>query len=465
MILDSVRAKNVGHLGYSRDTTPNLDEFTERATAYTNARSPGIHSISSHVSIFTGYHVAEHRATSHGARISQGHTIWETLADKGYRTGLFTPNSIVAESSNLASFFQEVVGPKRQELWFPEALGPEEVDGDPSYVEYLLECLRSDSPFKSTLNGLSREFGQSQAAHDPKREHGGKYVDEFDSWRESRDEPWAACINLMDAHYPYIPQKQFAEWGGGGKLEQLHREAMGGPLTTQYLGDRPFWELEATKSLYDDCIKQADAYVGQLLERLESAGELDETLIVITSDHGEGFGEYSVLNDAVRLIDHSWGIGDEVSHIPLVVKSPSQSKPERVEAPASLTNFPSVVEAQLEDGETNFVAESKGAITTSYRVREPAEELPIPPADREPYFGPWHALCHEDTGEIVVDAVRQNDEARYWPSQHVRNVSLTPDRDAVESFIESVGSADVFAGENEIGDTVQKRLSRLGYTS
>lgn len=465
VVLDSVRAKNVGHLGYPRDTTPNIDEFTEQATTYKNARAPGIHSISSHVSLFTGYHVAEHRATSHGANISSGHTIWEDLADEGYRTGLFTPNSIVAESSNLSSFFDEVVGPKRQELVFPEALGPKEVEGIPSYTEYLIASLRSDSPFKSIINGLSREFGRSKAAHDPKREHGGIYVEEFEKWRQSGDESWAACINLMDAHYPYIPLGEFDRWGGE-TLRELHREAMGGPLTTQYLGDRPFWELEACESLYDDCIRQADAYVGELLSRLENADELEDTLVVVTSDHGEGFGEYSVVNDDVRLVDHSWGIGDELSHVPLVVKHPGESTNETVDAPASLTCFSSVVKRAVTGEQAGFVPDKDYAITTSYRIQEPGDQLPLPTKERKPYFGPWHAVCRDRDGSVVVDAVQRENQVQYQPSTDYRQMTTrSADREYVDITVEKLNDAGIVKETREIDSDVQQRLHELGYIS
>ncbi|WP_281194043.1 sulfatase-like hydrolase/transferase [Halorubrum sp. F4] len=465
VILDSVRAQNVGHLGYPRDTTPNIDSFTERATTYLNARSPGIHSISSHVSLFTGYHVAEHRATSHSTSISPGHTIWEDLADDGYRTGLFTPNSIVAESSNLSSFFDDVVGPKRQELVFSDALGPKQVKGDPSYGEYILAALRSDSPLKAIVNGLSREFGRSKGVHDPKREHGGRYVEEFEEWRQSRDGPWAACLNLMDAHYPYIPLEKYVQWGGK-ELQDLHKKAMGGPLTTQYLGERPFWELEACESLYDDCIRQADTYVEKLFTTLEAAGELENTLIVVTSDHGEGFGEYSVVNDEVRLIDHSWGIGDEVSHVPLVVKHPEQSTSETVETPASLTCFPSVVE-QVVDGKTDsFVPDDEQAITTSHRIQEPGDQLPLAKKDREPYFGPWHAVCREFDGTITVDAVRREDYVRYQPSSsHRQNNRSSIERKYVDTLLENLSNIGIVEGVQEIDGKVEQRLHELGYVT
>jgi glucan phosphoethanolaminetransferase (alkaline phosphatase superfamily) len=53
--------KNTGSSGYQRETTPNLEDFAESATTYTNGRAPGVHTISSHTSIFTSYYVGEHQ--------------------------------------------------------------------------------------------------------------------------------------------------------------------------------------------------------------------------------------------------------------------------------------------------------------------------------------------------------------------------------------------------------------------
>lgn len=461
LILDSVRAENVSHLGYARETTPEIDQFANEATTYTNARSPGIHSISSHVSIFTGYHVVEHQATSHGAQISPGNTIWEELSEIGYQTGLFTPNSIVAQSSNLSSFFEHVSGPKSR-LVYPEALAPEDIDGHSPYLNYLIESLRSESPFKSIINGLSRKFGSSTAVHDPDQERGETFIREFDTWRQETQDPWAACINLMDAHYPYLPQERFTRWGDE-PLQSMHREVMGGPLTSQYLDERPFWELAAFENLYDDCIRQADAYVGELLNHLESAGELENTLVVVTSDHGEGFGEYSVLNDEVRLIDHSWGIGDELSHVPLVVKYPGSDGPESVSKPASLTRFPAVVRAALEDECGSFVPPESYTLTSSYRIGEPGNQLPLAEADREAYFGPWHAVCRERNGRVVVDAIRREDQVRYEPSLGNQPKSGCTDRDVVEGIVNGLSDVEISAENRSIDHEVEGRLEELGY--
>jgi hypothetical protein len=464
VVLDSVRAQNVSHLGYPRKTTPHLDAFADRATTYTNARAPGIHSISSHASLFTGYHVAEHRATSHGAELRPGHTIWETLSAEGYRTGLFTPNAIVAESSNLASFFDHVVGPKREELVFPDALGPESVPGDPGYAAYLRACLRNDAPLRSVINGISREFGSTTGVYDPKTEHGGEYVAEFSAWRRAGDRPWAACLNLMDAHYPYLPLNEFDRWGGA-TLRGLHREATGGPLATRYLGDRPFWELVATESIYDDCIRQVDAQLGRLINSLEDAGVLNNTLVVVTSDHGEGFGEYSMVSNSVRLIDHSWGIGDELAHVPLVVKSPGQEQRETVDAPATLTRFPAAVAAARVGEEPDLLPSNGDAVTTSYRIQEPGDELPLPTADRNPYFGPWHAVCHKLDGRVVVDAVRRDDGIRYEPSLRHMPSDAGVDRAYVDAVVDGLSLADVAVDGNDPEGVIKRRLQKLGYVT
>ncbi len=275
--------------------------------------------------------------------------------------------------------------------------------------------------------------------------------------------PWAACVNLMDAHYPYLPQDSYDLWGDD-QLQNLHREAMGGPLTTQYLGERPFWELRASENLYDGCIRQADAYVAELLERLDAANELEETLVVITSDHGEGFGEYSVVNKAVRLIDHSWGIGDEVSHVPLVVKYPEQSKAKTVTEPASLTRFPLVVRNLIDGERESFVPEGGHVITSSYRIEEPGDGLPLPEAEREPYFGPWHAVCRKLDDAVIVDAIRRDDQVRYETSVPDRQVMRDRgDREFVELTVDDLDTVDVTGIEEDIGAEVEQRLHELGY--
>ncbi|MEY7851224.1 sulfatase-like hydrolase/transferase [Natrarchaeobius sp. A-rgal3] len=118
VILDSTRAKNMSLYGYDRETTPFLESFSERATCYTQARSPGIHSIASHVSMFTGYEVEEHKSTEHPSQIDVTKTIWKELSDEfGYKTGLFTPNAVIARASNIPNCFDYNYSPWADKLF------------------------------------------------------------------------------------------------------------------------------------------------------------------------------------------------------------------------------------------------------------------------------------------------------------------------------------------------------------
>ncbi|RZH68196.1 sulfatase-like hydrolase/transferase [Natrinema altunense] len=465
IVLDSVRARNTSLHGYHRETTPVLDRFAEGATWYTQARAPGIHSITSHVSLFTGYAVAQHRATDHGVSLESGHTIWEMLSEQyGYETGLFTPNSIVAESSNLADFFDRSVGPKRRIEAFPEAISPQDVSGDPSYVEYVAECLRDDRPLRSIWNGLARLTESGSLAHAPSKEHGGIYAEELLEWVDDRTGPWAACLNLMDAHYPYVPDDEYDRWGGR-KLRAIRDDVPDGPLVNAgFFEDRPWWQLAVLETMYDGCIRQADAYVGELLTGLRERGAFDDTLVVVTADHGEGFGEPSVVSPGARLVDHNWGIDDVLTHVPLVVKQPDQRNGEAITDPVSLAAFPSVVERTLEDDAPSFVSD-EAVLTTCYRLEEPDESLSIPRAEQDAYLGPWHARYRPAEQGVETDVHHRGTEmvvhAPDPRSSYKR--SRDPSGDSIESTIDALERVNIVAGERALSDDVETRLEELGY--
>ncbi|PSQ15947.1 hypothetical protein BRD00_13120 [Halobacteriales archaeon QS_8_69_26] len=87
IVLDSVRARNTSLHGHVNETTPRLSELSRRSTTYLQARSPGIHTVASHVSMFTGYEVEEHGLTEHESRLDPDETIWRELASEyGHET-------------------------------------------------------------------------------------------------------------------------------------------------------------------------------------------------------------------------------------------------------------------------------------------------------------------------------------------------------------------------------------------
>jgi len=464
VVLDSVRARNTSLHGYRRETTPRLDAFADRATTYRQARAPGIHSLASHASLFAGVPVAAHGLTSHGAQIDPGRTIWADLADRGYDTGFFTPNAVVTRSSNFGDAFDTVVGPKeRQSTPFPDALSPSTVENinDTSYLDYLRLSLTSGRPVRSLVNGVA-ELAYDKLSRFAVDESGATYVPEFLDWHAERSGPWAACLNLMDAHYPYLPDEDHDRWGGAA-LRRLHRETRG-PYSTTFLSGEHLWKLRAFEALYDGAIRQADAHVDRLLGALKERGDLDDTLVVVTSDHGEGFGEPSELEPTVELVDHSWGVSEEVTHVPLVVKYPGQDAGRTVERPATLTRFPAVARGVVDDGDDPSFAPTGPVLVSTERVASPSEDLPDACSHPERYAGPWRAVYEWRDGAVWKYS-RRGDSAltQVIPNALERQV-IERDEDVVESTFDGVDpDPTVAAGSRDLDADVQSHLKELGY--
>ncbi|MDZ7687778.1 MAG: sulfatase-like hydrolase/transferase [Halobacteriales archaeon] len=450
VILDSLRARNCGLYGYHRDTTPFLSGFSDEAVVFEQARAPSIHSISSHASIFTGYHTEEHGISEHKSFVKEDATVWKALSDEhGYETGLFTPNAIVTLTSNLGSVFDECVGPKRVDYrLFDGGMTPFDVQGDITPLDYIRVSLSHEAPVRSVLNGVYKKFTSRGGSYDPRSENASVYIDDFFGWVESADGPWAACLNLMDTHYPYVPEPEYDLWGDSGRdTEEEDSE-------------------EDDLSSYDGTIRQADAAVGRLVERLSEAGMLEETVVVITSDHGEGFGERSEVDPDVRIKSHSWGISEVLTHVPLVLWLPDEAGGRKISEPASLTNFPAFVEAVLdtrEDPARAFVPE-KQVVSSTYRVKSSED---ADSSEGGKHHGPWRAVYRQTDDGVVKHAKRGDDGVTLLVPDAQRTVKRSDDDggmvDRVFSEFQDAGVKQGTADEREMASEVEERLEDLGY--
>jgi arylsulfatase A-like enzyme len=465
VILDSVRARNTSLYGYERNTTPFLTDFGREATVYEQARAPGIHSIASHASIFTGLHVEEHRLTDHEAKLASGNTIWEELhTEHGYETGLFTPNVIVTESSNLSDAFETVVGPRRRtEPPFPDALNPAAAGGQ-TPTQFIREALGHPHPFRSIVNGIHAKIDPIDS-HAPEREAADIYTERFLDWQSDRDGPWAACINFMDAHYPYRPKTEYDEWGGE-RLRRLHDE-ISGPLAEEFLDGRPLWQLRALSNLYDGCIRQIDAQLDALVHTLKERDCFEDTLLVVTSDHGEAFGERSEVDPETPLIDHSWGIHEVLTHIPFVVKFPGQQEGTTIEKPTTLTEFPELVRAAMTgtwDG--TELNPSEKVIVSTYRLPASSNVLPDGCERQVRFFGPWRAV-YEDVGGTVRKYASRGDQSVTVEVQNAQtSYRLSEDgSDRVKQAFSGIEQVEIEqeSGEEAIDEAVEEKLENLGY--
>jgi arylsulfatase len=123
-------------------------------------------------------------------------------------------------------------------------------------------------------------------------------------------------VNLLEAHSPFhhVPEAQrFGVADPIGVGERTHQAQMLGPDALDY--PRP-GEVEQARRLHAAGIRFVDSLVGDLVAGLEERGRLDRTLLVVTSDHGEAFGEHGFHG-------HMVGLHAETLHVPLVMRHPS----------------------------------------------------------------------------------------------------------------------------------------------
>lgn len=469
VVMDSIRAKNCSFHGHDNATTPFLESFCDEATEYTQARSASINSLQSHASIFSGYYPEEHGLSAHSDRLDKDANIWRELkAEHGYETGVFSPNAVITESSNLCTVFDTYSGPKRKtpRAIFENGLTPEDVDAA-SEAEYLHTVLTSDAPLRGVLNGLYSKFLADSGSYDPLTESADIYVDELLEWISSRTASWAACVNLMDAHLPYIPKEEHDLWGGD-RLESLRQQVAKNRKNFDYMaGNRPWGEVQAVEPLYDSCIRQIDAELNRLVAALKDRGEYENTLLVITSDHGQAFGERSRVTPDVRLRGHGYGIHEVLTHVPLIVKHPLQTEGDRIDEVASLAEFPKVVRETVAAGDSvpRFTSEDGVVLSSTDRLKPPADQLPMSADDLEPYFGPWRAVYQHKDGIIHKYTKRRDDECVVKVQD--AQISYLADRvtnGEVEFKFGNLRDKGVRgSSETELEDEVEQRLEDLGY--
>jgi arylsulfatase A-like enzyme len=160
--------------------------------------------------------------------------------------------------------------------------------------------------------------------------------EQLSSWIGGDSEPFFCFVNIVECHSPYLPPRPYAP---GSVLERIRAaEDASEHYTLQAiwqtcLGGRevPEGALARLRRQYAASVKYMDAWLGELLETLESRGRLEETIVIVISDHGENFGEGG-------LIAHSLSLDNRLIHVPFVCSGPVGSVSE-IHSLAALPRF------------------------------------------------------------------------------------------------------------------------------
>lgn len=473
VVLDSVRAKNTSIHGYKRKTTPFLADFAEKEIVFSQARAPSVASLPSHVSMFTGYHTKEHNFGNDNYdeyRLAEGVTIWETLrSEYDYQTGVFSTNPYLTSLSvGLNSKFDTVIDSELPP--YPDAIDPRKYHSPEEGIDFLkwgIDSLFSGKPFHSLLNGVSIGLASDSKNRLPSNLQLISFPKLFSNWiNNTKQRPWAACINLMDAHTPYKPAQNFDNWSTSDDWEL--QDQINHFRWEFASGKHDIGKLRRLMNLYDGCILQADNKVREIISVLEKRDCLSNTLIVITSDHGEGFGEESNIHSGKQVVGHTVGIHESQLHVPLVIHLPRDTRSRDIDCLATLTNFPSVVErvVQRKENPEEALVEEEKVVATQLSVgddaRHNAESYGI---DMDTIPGRLTA-AYEKQGDDIYKFICQDDK--------VVKVSVSPQggtgkpevvsENCYQPIFRNTADIDVKIRESsKIDKETKERLSDLGY--
>ena len=309
VILDTVRATSLSLYGYERETTPYLDGWAKDAVVFDWAFSTAPWTLPSHAGMFTGQYASNQTGEWTTPLDDTHRTLAESLRGAGYATGGFVANTLFTswESGLDRGFihYDDYITSVRQ-AWLSTTIGQAEL------VQKLIAAIRNGAGAARVWKVVSQmqwfpQFGQYR--NQPKS--AALVHQQFLEWQGTLGRrPFFAFLNLFDAHAPYVTPHQFSNRYDNGATSQ----------------DR-----------YDGAIAYLDMELSRLFATLQQRGVLQNTIVVITSDHGEQFGEHD-------LGSHANSLYLPLLRVPLMVHYPAKLPGGlRVDHPVSLRDLPATI--------------------------------------------------------------------------------------------------------------------------
>jgi arylsulfatase A-like enzyme len=413
IVVDTLRADHVSSYGYARSTTPNFDLLAQQGVRFENAISPCSWSLPSHVSLLTGLYQFQHGVGSvqpepwlgWGNRGLGGFpTLGEAMEQKGYRTGAFSANR---------TYFSRDLGFGRGFLHFEDYFqSPSDAFVRTLYGREFARIYLKRSEH-SLIKRMLRKLGFISLL-DQDAEGSGSYGGAFGVRKRAdvvnqevmdwidRDgqRPFFAFLNYFDVHDPYGGPRAYAQ---------------------------PSWSRQSDLDAYDDGAKYVDDFIGRLMEQLGRRGLGSNTLVIITSDHGESLGQH-------HLRTHGKALYWELIHVPLAIWYPGHV-PAGVTVKTPVTNaaIPATIMDLLGgDAHGPFPPSSLSALWQTGGVPEwpdPLSELAhngisdkedraakalVPTASagamKSLVTTQWQWITHETMGDQLYDRVRDSAE-------------------------------------------------------
>ncbi|MGD0999579.1 MAG: sulfatase [Candidatus Brocadiia bacterium] len=268
--IDTCRADHLTCYGYNRDTSPHLDQLAKEGVLFENLTAATSWTIPSHMSMFTSLYASVHGVPA-VARLAEGvPTLAQCLAQSGYVTAAFVTGPALNHDFGFNRGFQ-------------------------SYDDFTVSALhRTGAGDVATNPGITNLATQ---------------------WlRKHSRENFFLFLHYWDCHYDYIAPAPFdRKFDPGYKGKENGRGI--GWRQADMTAHISIMDLAHLVALYDGGIAYTDEHVGKVLQLLQDLGLSEKTLVIVLSDHGEGFLEHGLLT-------HGNSLYEELIHVPLIMRLP-----------------------------------------------------------------------------------------------------------------------------------------------
>ena len=297
--IDSLRADHLGLYGYDRPTSPNLDEFARSAVVFDQALTQATLSGPSHATMFTSTHVPIHGVINNGVPLEDDRlTLAEALQSAGYETAMFVSHPFVGGNYGLSQGFDVA------ETHTVDSHGPGH-----RHEDEVEERGPLDGVFVAALEWLERP----------------------------RSRPFFLWLHAQHVHKSYEPpspyDRMFGQAPPASTKDLRCRRALDRHTSGKELLDSD--ERDHVVALYDGEIAYVDTQLGKVLAGLRAAGLEDDTIVVVTSDHGEMLFD----DRSGRATGHGHQRYDKVLRVPLIVKTPGATTQRRVDTMVGLIDL------------------------------------------------------------------------------------------------------------------------------
>ncbi len=297
--IDTLRADHLSTYGYERETSPFLDSLAAEGVRFDDPVSAAAWTKPATGTIFTGLYPSRHGALYHGSRLQLPdgmQTVAEAFRENGYVTAGFVSNPNVKAVFDFDRGFDEFFD-------------------SPVEDTLTLACIRTTWFGRIVMRLLRHQFNW-------KYENDARQMNAhvFGWLAQNAQQRFFLYVHYIDPHIPYDPpspwREEFAQ-DHGFPIFNARKERVG-------------------RDLYDAEIAYTDVAIRELADELKRLGVWDETLLVLTSDHGEEFFEHEV-------IGHGFSLFQPVVKVPLIMRGPGVPPGHSVAAPVQIVDLPATV--------------------------------------------------------------------------------------------------------------------------